>query len=156
MHSNNDYTPLQELFKHSRPRATALRTAPETLARNGVAEHTSAIVTDRMRALASALSWNLWPFFHNHAFYLVNRTPTRALDWKTSFKVLNERLSRPRTKHYPFCNRFVRVHPHSRPSTARQSRSTGGEEIHHRLRRPQHFCPVAINKGPQGQDHEAS
>ena len=64
---------------------TRLTSAPETPAQNGAAEASGKVVitTARTLRLAANLPTNLWPWLARTAAYLLNRTPTAKLDWRT-------------------------------------------------------------------------
>jgi hypothetical protein len=66
------------------------KSAPYTLEQNGAAEkagHTI-IVKARLIRIRANLPENLWPEVVRAAGYLLNRTPTRILDWKSLIKAL--------------------------------------------------------------------
>ncbi|EDN97519.1 hypothetical protein SS1G_12370 [Sclerotinia sclerotiorum 1980 UF-70] len=64
------------------------RTPPDTPAQNGAAENAGKMLMVRARALllSANLPQNLWPEAIKTAGYLENRTPKRALQWKTPFE----------------------------------------------------------------------
>ena len=69
---------------------SAERTAPYTPAQNGQAERSGGVImtTARTMRIACSLPANLWPEITATASYLLNRTPTRKLKWKTPFEAL--------------------------------------------------------------------
>src|SRR6202012_4389466 len=73
--------------------------APHTPAQNGHAErHGRSIVTKaRALRLSANLPHNLWPEIVKTTAYLLNRTPTRKIGWKTPFEALFKR--KPRLSH---------------------------------------------------------
>jgi hypothetical protein len=75
------------------------RTAPRTPAQNGASERSGAIITMKARSIGidASLPGNLWPETHKAAGYILNRTPTRRLGWRTPFEAL--RKETPRLSH---------------------------------------------------------
>src|SRR2546423_2508393 len=69
---------------------------PYTPAQNGSAERSGATLIRRARAIRidARLPENLWPEAFIAAGYLANRTPSKLLDWKTPFEIL-ERARNP-------------------------------------------------------------
>lgn len=72
---------------------TVERTAVATPAQNGNAERAGRAITTTARAIRiyARLPSNLWPEMVRTAGYLLNRTPTESLGWKTPFKTLHGR-----------------------------------------------------------------
>ncbi len=64
--------------------------APYTPDQNGNAERAGGVITIRARSIAihSGIPSNMWPELVQTAAYLLNRTPTRQLDWKTPLETL--------------------------------------------------------------------
>src|SRR5690242_19875478 len=69
---------------------TTERTAPYTLAQNGNAERSRGVITTIARAMRIhvRLLESLWPEIVKTAGYLLNRTPAKALQWKTPFELV--------------------------------------------------------------------
>ena len=65
------------------------RTAPDTPAQNGHSERSGGVIisTARSMRIHARLPENLWPEIVKTAGYLLNRTPTKALNWKTPFEL---------------------------------------------------------------------
>ncbi|APA14066.1 hypothetical protein sscle_12g088360 [Sclerotinia sclerotiorum 1980 UF-70] len=85
------------------------RTPPNTPAQNGTAENAGKMLMVRARALLllANLPQNLWPEAIKTAGYLENRTPKRALQWKTLFESATG--NKPSLAHlYPYgCLAYV-------------------------------------------------
>ena len=66
------------------------RTAPDTPSQNGHSERSGGVIisTARSMRIHARLPENLWPEIVKTAGYLLNRTPTKALTWKTSFELV--------------------------------------------------------------------
>jgi hypothetical protein len=64
--------------------------APYTQSQNGHAERQGGILTIKARAmrLHASLPHTLWPEIYQTAGYIMNRTPTYKLSWKTPFEVV--------------------------------------------------------------------
>jgi transposase InsO family protein len=79
--------------------------APYTPAQNGPAERSGGVIIQKSRALRieGKLPANLWPETHKAAIYIINRTPTEQLDWKTPLEILNtlsgKQISQPIGAH---------------------------------------------------------
>jgi hypothetical protein len=73
--------------------------APYTPAQNGHAESHGRTLATKARALrlASRLPHDLWPEIVRTAVYLMNRTPTRKLNWKTPFEAVTG--NKPSLRH---------------------------------------------------------
>lgn len=69
---------------------TVENSAPYTPEQNGAAERSGRTLTQRSRALraASNLPQHLWPEIFMAAAWLINRSPTRTLDWQTPLGAL--------------------------------------------------------------------
>ncbi|KAL1990312.1 hypothetical protein VTN49DRAFT_6151 [Thermomyces lanuginosus] len=91
-------TSLEPLFPYLRSLGIQVETTSAGApSQNGLAERSWGVLTTRMRALRidSGLPENLWPHIHDHAVFLINRTPTKSLGWKTPFQVLHDAVGRP-------------------------------------------------------------
>ncbi len=66
------------------------RSAPYTPSQNGKTERSGGVLVIRARAMriGANLPANLWPEVFKSVGYLNNRTPRRALAWKTPFEAL--------------------------------------------------------------------
>jgi transposase InsO family protein len=75
---------------------------PYTPAQNGSAERSGATLIRRARAIRidATLPENLWPEAFIAAGYLTNRTPSKQLDWKTPFEILEQAIN-PDTPKQP-------------------------------------------------------
>ena len=75
-------------------------TAPYSPSQNGRAERAGGMILARMRALAleSKLPKRLWPEIIKAAIYLINRSPTKTLSWKSPPEVLQHALDIPNPK----------------------------------------------------------
>jgi hypothetical protein len=75
------------------------KSAPYTLEQNGAAEKVRHIIIVKARSIRirANLPENLWPEVVKAAGYLLNRTPTRILDWKSPIEALQsyQGLSNP-------------------------------------------------------------
>jgi hypothetical protein len=69
---------------------TTERAAPYSKQQNGGAERSGGVLVTKARTMriAAGLPTNLWPETMKAAGYTANRTPTKALDWKTPFEAL--------------------------------------------------------------------
>lgn len=70
---------------------TVERTAPYTPAQNGNAERAGRVITTMARSIRidASLPSNLWPEIYRTVGYLLNRLPSRKLDWKSPFEALH-------------------------------------------------------------------
>ncbi|KAI1003297.1 hypothetical protein K3495_g4909 [Podosphaera aphanis] len=78
---------------------TRLPSAPETPAQNGAAEASGKVIVNTARTIriASSLPKNLWPWLCETAAYLLNRTPTKKLEYRTPFELVTGK--RPSVAH---------------------------------------------------------
>ena len=69
---------------------------------NGPAERSGGMLIEVGRTLHtnSKIPKNLWPQSYHCAAYLLNRTPNRALGWKTPYEVAHEQTGHPGKKPY--------------------------------------------------------
>ncbi|KAD4179568.1 hypothetical protein E3N88_28159 [Mikania micrantha] len=86
-------------------------TAPYTPQQNGVVERKNQTVLGATRSMMKAMNlpqW-LWGETVRHAVYLLNRTPTKALEGKTPYEALKGR--KPRLSHLKVfgCKAYVKV-----------------------------------------------
>jgi len=72
------------------------RSAPYTPAQNGAAERSGGVIVTKARAMqiGARLPEELWPEAAKTAAYLVNRSPSKQLDWKTPLETLQRALGR--------------------------------------------------------------
>ena len=68
------------------------RSAPYTPAQNGAAERSGGVIVTKARCLRNGalLPASLWPEIVRTAAYLHNRTPRKALGWKTPYEALTK------------------------------------------------------------------
>lgn len=73
--------------------------APDTQAQNGKIERAGRAIVQvgRTMRIAAGLPAHLWDEASNTAVYLINRTPTRRLEWKTPFEAVTK--SKPQHAH---------------------------------------------------------
>ena len=78
---------------------TRLPSAPETPAQNGAAEASGkvVVVTARTLRVEASLPENLWPWLCETSAYLLNRTPTKKLGYRTPFEMVTGK--RPSLAH---------------------------------------------------------
>ena len=64
--------------------------APYTPAQNGAAEKSGGVIMTRARAIRieASLPTDIWPEIVQTAGYLINRSPSQRLNWKTPFELL--------------------------------------------------------------------
>lgn len=69
---------------------------------NGRAERSGRMLTETSRTMHidSNIPKDLWPATYKCAAYLLNRTPTRGLNWKTPYEVVFERIGMPGKRPY--------------------------------------------------------
>jgi hypothetical protein len=67
-------------------------TAVDSPEQNGLAERSGGVVGQRARAfhIEAKLPKNLWSESYTAAVYIINRLPTKSLDWKTPYEVLRK------------------------------------------------------------------
>jgi len=84
-------------------------TASNTPAQNGHAERFGRTLSTKARSLrvGGNLPHSLWPEIVKTAGYLINRTPTRKLGWKTPFEALHGRKPSLSHLHIIGCKAFV-------------------------------------------------
>lgn len=95
---------------------TTERSAPATQAQNGAAERSGGVILMKARTMriTARLPSTLWPDVAQTAGYLLNRTPTKQLGWKTPYEVATK--SQPTVSHlhvfgckaYPLINNIPR------------------------------------------------
>src|SRR5256885_611961 len=75
-------------------------TAPYSPSQNGRAERAGGMILARTRALAleSKLPKQLWPEMVKAAVYIINRSPTQTMNWKTPLETLQKALDIPNPK----------------------------------------------------------
>ncbi|KAM2733441.1 hypothetical protein EV2_036866 [Malus domestica] len=95
-------------------------TCPYTPQQNGVAERKNRHLLEMVRAslLAAHLPLHYWGEALTSATYLINRLPSRTLDFHTPFQALTSQTSSPPTPNLPprviGCVAFVHLHPPQR------------------------------------------
>ena len=69
---------------------------------NGRAERSGRMLTETSRTMHvdSNIPKDLWPATYKCAAYLLNRTPTQGLNWKTPYEVVFERIGKPGKRPY--------------------------------------------------------
>jgi hypothetical protein len=74
--------------------------APYTPGQNGAAERSGGLIITKARTIRinANLPENLWPEITIAAGYLLNRTPSKQLDWKSSIQVLQDHRGVPKPK----------------------------------------------------------
>ena len=85
------------------------RSAPDTQAQNGDSERSGRTLITKARAIQTyaKLPHDLWPEAVQTAGYIINRTPTKKLNWKTPYEGIKNK--KPRLAHlHPFgCKAYV-------------------------------------------------
>jgi reverse transcriptase-like protein/Pol polyprotein/gag-pre-integrase-like protein len=105
------------------------RTAPDTPDQNGPSERSGGVIVGKARRLRidALLPEDLWPEFIRAAVYLMNRSPTRVLDWQTPIERLGQLLGFENAKPNLFqlkvygCRSYARIRnlPRKRKMAAR-------------------------------------
>jgi len=93
------------------------RTAPDTPDQNGPSERSGGVIVGKARRLRidALLPEDLWPEFIRTAVYLMNRSPTRILDWQTPIERLGQLLAINKRKPNLFqvkiygCRSYARI-----------------------------------------------
>ena len=91
---------------------------PHTKQQHGAAERSGGVLTLRATKLhlSSRIPKRFWRYIYKTAGYLLNRSPTRSLGWKSPIAVLNEHLKkdlvRPKCYHLkPYgCKAYAYIH----------------------------------------------
>ena len=91
---------------------TRLASAAGTPAQNGAAEVSGKLIVQTARTLriAASLPNNLWPWLCETAAYLLNRTPTKKLTYKTPYEIVTGKKPSLSHLHQIGCKAFALEH----------------------------------------------
>jgi hypothetical protein len=71
---------------------------------NSFSERSGGVISGRARALIinSCLPTGMWPEAYKSAVFILNRTPTKQLGWKTPYKVTYSKTKSGKTNCKPY------------------------------------------------------
>jgi hypothetical protein len=86
------------------------QTVPGNPEQNGFSERSGGVITTKARSLIidSQLPAGLWPEAFKSAVFIINRTPTRRLGWKTPYEVAYSESSSGKTNNKPYLGNLYR------------------------------------------------
>jgi hypothetical protein len=107
------------------------QTVPGTPEQNGFSERSGGVISGRARALIidSRLPTGMWPEAYKSAVFILNRTPTKQLGWKTPYEVAYSETKSGKTNCKPYIGNLYKF---GSRAYARIQNIPGKDKVHPR------------------------